>query len=155
MKQLKIISSVLILASVLFLTNSCKKDKLTGDLDAFEGRYTWTHSWYKQEWWHSYQTFLGASSKNYTAEIEITNTGKIYFYIDGERIHKTGYSIESQEEIGDWTYLTVNPFNENSKQLDLKDELHLSISADTLGVSHFPGNGYDNSFGGGNYFLRN
>lgn len=155
MKQFRTILSLMFILSLLFVSSSCKKDKLTGELDAFEGKYTWTHSWYKQEWWHSNNTYLDATSKNYTAEIEITNTGKILFYINGEQIHKTGYSIESQETIDGWLYLTVKPSKKNSKQIDLNNELHFSISADTLSVSKFPGSAYDNSYSGGNYFLRN
>ena len=155
MARFKAVYSVVLLLLVMFVTNSCKKDKLVDELDVFEGRYTWTHSEYKQEWWQSYLTTVNASSKSYTAEIEFTNTGKILFYINGEEIHKTGYSIESQETVNDWIHLTVNPFNEDSKDLDLNDEVSFSISADTLNVGTFPGSGYDNSFGGGNYFIRN
>jgi hypothetical protein len=155
MQRLKTIFPVILFLLVMFMTNSCKKDKLTGDLDAFEGRYTWTHSIYKEEWWQSFNTTVNASGKDYTAEIEFTNTGKIIFYINGEEIHKTGYSIESQDAIGDWIHLEVDPFKEDTKELDLNDKVQFSISGDTLNVSTFPGNGYDASFGGGNYFLRN
>lgn len=155
MKRLKTISPVILFLFVLLVTNSCNKDKLTGDLEAFEGRYTWTHSLYKAEWWHSYNSIMLPADKGHTAEVEFTNTGKIIFYIDGEEIHKTGYSIESQDELSGVLTLTISTFKGSSKELDLNNNVRFTLSGDTLTVNDFPGGGYDESYAGDNYFSRN
>ena len=151
-------SAVLLCVFLVSLTFfACKKDKLIDDLEVFKGRYTWSYTYYFENWWDSSYKIFQASNADYKAEIEFNDQGKIIFYIDGVEIHKTGFSIENQELIGNGQIisLSVDPFHENSKNLDLNDKIGFSISGDTLNVDDFPGESYDRDFGGSHYFIRN
>jgi hypothetical protein len=141
----------------MFILNSCDKDKLTGDLDAFEGRYTWEYSRYSENWWSSSLTTRQASDFNYTAEVEFNEKGKVIFYIDGKEIHKTGYKILEQNDVGieGQTNLRIDPNIENTKELDLNDYIDLTLREDTLTMNDFPGESYDEDLGGTHFFIRN
>jgi len=145
----------LIVISLTFY--ACQKDKLIDELEVFKGKYSWTHSVYKQNWWNTGFKTKYASNSEYTAEIEFNDEGKILFYINGEMIHKTGFSIETKElsNAGKTIYLAVDPYKEDSEALDMNDIIDFNLTADTLIVNDFPGAGYDNLFSGGNYFIRN
>jgi len=151
--RLQIVIYTVVLATLV----SCKKDKLVGDLDLFKGRYTWEYS-VQKEYWYSLSTItIPAANSNYTAEIEFNSKGKIIFYIDGQQIHKTGYSIEQQETTnnGNTISLKLNPRIEDSKEIDLNNFIDITITNDTLTVDDFPGESYDENLGGIHYFLRN
>lgn len=136
---------------------SCEKDKLTGDLDAFEGRYTWEYARYSENWWSSSLTTRQASDFNYTAEVEFNEKGKVIFYIDGKEIHKTGYKILEQNDVGieGQTNLRIDPNIENTKELDLNDYIDLTLREDTLTMNDFPGESYDKDLSGTHFFIRN
>lgn len=147
----------LLVIGVVCTTVSCKKDKLTDDLAVFKGRYSWSYTVFKEDWWSANTTTRPASNSTYTAEVEFTSKGKIIFFIDGVPIHKTGYSIESTEvsEDGETTWLTVRPFVEKSKDLDLNDNVSFGVRNDTLSINDFPGESYDATIAGTDYFIRN
>lgn len=138
-----------------FLSSSCEKDKLTGELDEFEGKYSWSYSKYKEELWTAFRTRT-PDSEGYTAQVEMTDRGKIIFYINDEEIHKTGFSIVNQEitNNGQSISLEINPVVENTKEIDLNNTLGLTLTGDTLYVDDFPGESYDSSNYGQHYFLR-
>lgn len=146
----------LLVISLMSTSVSCKKDKLTDDLAVFKGRYSWSYTVFHENWWSTTTTTRAASNSSYTAEVEFTSKGKVIFYIDGEPIHKTGYSIESTEvsEDGETTWLTIRPFIENSKDLDLNDNVSFGIRNDTLSINDFPGESYDATIAGTDYFIR-
>ncbi len=141
----------------LFLITSCKKDKLLNELEVFKGKYTWQYTMYREHWWSTTTLTRPASNSNYTAEIEFNNEGRIIFYINGQEIHKTGYSIENQETSnnGKTIWIKVDPIKENSKNLDLNDDVDFTITNDTLTVDNFPGTSYDEELFGTHYFTRN
>ncbi len=141
---------------ILIVSTSCNKDKLTGELEAFKGQYTWSHTTNRlHALTNKTQTRL-ASSYTYTAELEFNDKGKLFFYINGEEIHKTGFSIEQQNVNPDGSIsLTIRAFKENSKKLDLNDEVRFAlIGNDTLYADDFPGASYDENNTGGHYFIR-
>lgn len=144
----------LVFLSVLVLL-ACKKDKLTNDLDAYEGRFTWEYTLFKENWWDSDFTKRNASQFDYVAEIEFNNEGKLFLYIDGEEVHKTGFSVESNETLDGTISLKIKPAKKNSKDIDLPKYLELTLKNDTLSMGDFPAKSYDQSFSGTHYFLRN
>lgn len=145
----------LLIVSLLLLLSSCRKDKLSGELDLFKGKYTWKYTEYSEYWWSSDLLIRDASVSEYTAEIEFDDRGKVIFYIDGQKVHKTGYSVERQETIGNTVSLRIQPFKENSKHLDLNDFMDFTVTNDTLTVDDFPSESYDDSFVGTHFFIRN
>ncbi len=137
---------------------SCNKDRLTGNLDQFEGTYTWSHSVFKADWWSSETTRVNAENRGYTASIKLDNKSKIYFYANSEEIHKSKFRIAEQNEEDDGTLnLVIEMFKEDNKSedLDFNDQLSLRLQNDTLDVGDFPGNVYDSTISGNNYFIRN
>jgi hypothetical protein len=136
---------------------SCQKDRLTGELDAFEGRYTWTHSRYRPSIWSTNFTTTPASNFDYTAEVEFTDQGKIVFYIDGEAIHKTRYKILEQEdvELEGVLSLRIDPAIEDTKEIKLNNFIDFTLVEDTLTIDDFPGASYDEQAEGTHYFVRN
>ncbi len=156
MKKINFKPTILILSTTIFLWG-CTKDKLEGDLEVFKGRYTWNYSWYKKNVLSSNLTFRSASQSDYTAEIEFTDKGKVIFYINGEKKHKTGYSIESQDvsEGGQRFSIEIKPRKEDTKDLDFNDKISFSLKNDTLSTSAYPGGSYDNTISGTHYFSRN
>lgn len=44
---------------------------------------------------------------------------------------------------------------ENTKEIDLNDEFHFSLTGDTLTVNDFPGESYESQLSGTHYFIRN
>ena len=148
---------ILVLIGGFFLFTACKKDRLTDDLDQFEGRYTWEYSTYSEEWWSNDLTYYDAEDADYIAEIEFNNEGRIFFYIDGEEVHSTRYKITNIDRShGDGKIgITIDPAVEDVKEMDMNNEMDLSIHGDTLFSDDFPGSSYDESLYGSHYFVRN
>lgn len=155
MKNLKRLSDFTLMLLSVFVLLACKKDKLTNDLDAYEGRFTWEYTLFKENWWDSDFTKRNASQFDYVAEIEFNNEGKLFLYIDGEEVHKTGFSVESNETLDGTISLKIKPAKKNSKDIDLPKYLELTLKNDTLSMGDFPAKSYDQSFSGTHYFLRN
>ena len=141
--------------SVLFF--SCKKDNLVNELEVYKGRYTWDFTVKKDNWWSNSTTTKPATNWNYTAEVEFTNEGKLLFFINGEEIHKTGYTIVEQNVYNNGTTvsLVIDPHKEDSKKLDLNNEVSFTLTNDTLSIDDYPGNSYDEYNSGTHYFIRN
>lgn len=153
-KQLFILS---ILLSLPILFASCKKDKLTGVYDQFEGKYQWIYSRY------SYRDCVlctrkshtdSASEASYTAQIEFDNTSCVTFYIDNEVLTKRKFRIKDQSDEGGSLFLDLK-VDVKKSDLDIDDRLEVyTVSKDTIYLSGFPGSGYDKNFKGSNYFVR-
>lgn len=155
MKNLKRLSDFTLMLLSVFVLVACKKDKLTDDLDAYEGRFKWEYTLFKENWWDTDLTKLNASKSDYTAEVEFNNEGKLFFYIDDEEIHKTRFSVESNETLDATISLKIKLAKKNSKEIKLPQNLEFTLRNDTLSVGDFPSKSYDESFEGTHYFLRN
>jgi len=151
---------ILLLAMLLSLPAfiiSCKKDKLTGIYDRFEGKYEWAYSYYTFRDCSlcplkSHTDF--ASQANYTAQIEFDNTTHITFFINNEVLVKKKFKIKDQYQDGNTLFMDLK-VDVNKDVLDIDDKIEVySISEDTIYILGFPGSGYDNNFQGSNYFVR-
>ncbi|MEZ4722355.1 MAG: hypothetical protein R2813_10830 [Flavobacteriales bacterium] len=137
--------------------SGCQKDKLKDELESFKGRYTWIEYRFRQNWWDAFLTTRPASNYDFTAEIEFDKKGKLKFYVDGNQIHETRYSIKEQNllEDGQTVYLSLRPRSEESDEIDLNNTIDFWLKGDTLTCDDFPGESYDDKLGGEHLFQRN
>lgn len=143
------------LCFVLSVLSSCNRDKLTGDLDAFEGKYEWVYWEYRANWYSSARSIKLAEDFDYTAAIEFNGKGKVIFYIDNEEVHRTGYRIKDQNtyEDGRVIELLIDPRIEDTQEIDLNNNIRFSLEADTLTCDDFPSESYDQETGKGVHFF--
>lgn len=146
-----------LLVSLPILFSSCEKDRITGDYDRFEGKFQWVYSSYV------YRDCTlcplkhhtdSAGEASYTAQIEFTNTGRVIFFIDNNVLIDKRFKVSDQYEENSVLYMDLW-VDVNKNVLDINDRLEVfSPSVDTIYISGFPGNGYDEEFQGHNYFVR-
>lgn len=146
-----------ILFIVTATINGFQKDKLNDELEPYKGKYSWIEYRFRQNWWDSGLTSRPASNYDFKAEIEFDNKGKIKFFIDGEEIHKTGYSIVEHYVMddGQTIFLSVKPRIEDTKEIDLNNTMEFWLRNDSLVVDDFPGESYDGNLRGEHLFQRN
>ncbi len=145
------------LAAVVLSLNSCESDKLENGFENFYGSYTWEHTYYSKNWWDSRLYFRSADEANYSANIEISEDGFIYYYIDQQEVHKTRFKVLNQDydAPSDTYWLELDPSKEDSKNMDLNNSMSFTlIGNDTLTSIDFPGEAYDESNHGNHFFIR-
>jgi len=130
---------------ILFISFSCKKDKLKDDKEIFIGKWSWVYSKANLDLcsgFPKYDDTLTPTTENTTYQIEFIKKGKVFFYKDQVLIaeHRIVFNVFGPpytcNELG-YTFYAINLDNDNGT--DVMTGLEGCISSDTLQVGRgFP-----------------
>lgn len=126
---------------------SCKKDKLTGDYNSFEGNFEWDRSTTNDKNISSSNNFtITPKTTGYTVSIVLNSSGEVIFYKNGIQITKNKYTITEKENSSYGNgKISIKLKGEVKGMTISKSTLTLRLSGDTLlSVDEFPFPAIDN-----------
>jgi len=135
---------LLLILTVSF--SSCKKDKLEGDYNVFEGKWKWVGTSYATKnctLCQQVSHYISTSDVSYTAEIEFTDKGRVIFYINNDVVAEEKFKVLRQDKYEGEVSMQLEV---KTDKLSIDDELNTStLATDSIYVTNFPITGYDDS----------
>lgn len=154
-----------VFALIVLVLSACGGDPLDGEYNAFEGRFDWFVSSTESGALvlNDPSKLIDANKTGYTAEIQITDEGRILFYRDGFLLTDNAFVILDKSSQAAGASLRIELKRSTGTLTLANNELSIELTNDTLRVDAYPFSSIDDEGDylndetaeiQGNYFVR-